>query len=40
MLLEAAVMSVGFMSGVISGNDYSRAINCQKVMAKSLEDAS
>ena len=29
-------MSVSFMNGVISGKNYSRAINCHKVMAKSL----
>ena len=36
MLLEAGVISVGFMNGVISGKN-SRAINCRKVMTKSLE---
>ena len=30
-------MSVSFMNGVISGKNYSRAINCHKVMAKNLE---
>ena len=37
VLLEAEVISVGFINGVISGKNYSRAINCHKVMAKSLE---
>ena len=37
VLLEAGVISVGFINGVISGKNYSRAINCHKVMAKSLE---
>ena len=30
-------MSVGFMNGVMFGKNYSRAINCHKVMAESLE---
>ena len=34
--LEAGVISVGFMNGVISGKKYSRAINRHKVIA-SLE---
>ena len=34
---EAGVTSVGFINGVISGKNYGRAINCHKVMAKSLE---
>ena len=29
-------MSVGSINGVMSGKNYSRAINCQKVMAESL----
>ena len=37
VLLEAGVISVGFINGVISGKNYSYAINCHKVMAKSLE---
>ena len=37
VLLEAGVMSVGSVNGVMSGKNYSRAINCHKVMAKSLE---
>ena len=37
VLLEAVVISVGFMNSVISGKNYSRAINGHKVMAKSLE---
>ena len=37
VLLEAEVISVGFMNGVISGKNYSCAINGHKVMAKSLE---
>ena len=37
MLLEAGVIAVGFMNGVISGKNYSRAINAHKVMAKTLE---
>ena len=37
VLLEAGVITVGFMNGVIFGKNYSRAINCHKVMAKSLE---
>ena len=37
VLLEAGVISVGFINGVISGKNYIRAINCHKVMAKSLE---
>ena len=36
-LLEAGVISVGFSNGVISGRNYSHAINCHKVMAESLE---
>ena len=35
--LEAGVTSVGFINGVIFGKNYGRAINCHKVMAKSLE---
>ena len=30
-------MSAGSMNGVMSGKNYSRAINCLKVMAESLE---
>ena len=37
VLLEAGVISVGLINDVISGKNYSRAINCHKVMAKSLE---
>ena len=37
VLLEAGVISVGFINCVISGKNYSRIINCHKVMAKSLE---
>ena len=37
VLLEAGVILVGFIDGVISGKNYSCAINCHKVMAKSLE---
>ena len=37
MLLEAGVIFVGFMNGVISGKNYSRTTNCHEVMAKSLE---
>ena len=37
VLLEAGVISGGFINGVISGKNYSRAINCHKAMAKSLE---
>ena len=37
VLLEAGVISVGFINGVVFGKNYSRAINCHKVMAKSLE---
>ena len=37
VLLEEAVISVGSMNGVMSGKNYSRAINCHKVMGKSLE---
>ena len=37
VLMEAGVISVGFMNGVIFGKNYSRAINCDKVMPKSLE---
>ena len=37
VLLEAGIMSVGSMNGVMSGKNYSRAINCHKVMAESLE---
>ena len=37
VLLEGGVIFVGFINGVISGKNYSRAINCHKVMAKSLE---
>ena len=35
--MEAGVIYVGFISGVIPGKNYSRAMNCHKVMAKSLE---
>ena len=35
--LEAEVICVGFINDVISGKNYSRVINCHKVMAKSLE---
>ena len=37
VLLKAGVISAAFMNSVISGKNYSRAINCHKVMAKSLE---
>ena len=37
VLLEAGIISVGFINGVISGKNYSRAINCHKVMGKSME---
>ena len=37
MLLEAGIMFVGSMDGVMSSKNYSRAINCHKVMAESLE---
>ena len=37
VLLEAGVMPVGSMNGVMSRKNYSCAINCLKVMAKSLE---
>ena len=37
VLLEAGIISVGFMNGVISRKNYSCTINCHKVMAKSLE---
>ena len=37
VLLETGIMSVGSMNGVMSGKTYSRAINCHKVMAESLE---
>ena len=37
VLLEAGVMSVGSINNVMSGKNYSRAINCHKVMAESLE---
>ena len=37
VLLEAGVISVGFINDVISGKNYSRAINCHKVMVKSPE---
>ena len=37
VLLEAGVISVGFMNGVIFGKNYSSTINGHKVMAKSLE---
>ena len=37
MLLEAGVMCVGFVNGVMFSKNYSHAINCHKVMAKSLE---
>ena len=35
--LEAGVISVGFMNGVMSGKNCSCAINRHKVIAKSLE---
>ena len=37
VLLEAGVISVGSINGVISNKNYSHAINSHKVMAKSLE---
>ena len=37
VLLEAGVMSIGSMNSVMSGKNYSRAINCYKVMAEGLE---
>ena len=37
VLLKAGVISVGFINRVISGKNYSCAINCHKVMAKSLQ---
>ena len=37
MLLEAGVISIGFMNGVIFDKNYSRAINCHKVMTISVE---
>ena len=36
VLLEAGIISVGFINCVISGKNYRRAINCHKVMPKSL----
>ena len=35
--LEGGVKSVSFINGVISVKNYSHAINCHKVMVKSLE---
>ena len=37
VLLEAGIMSIGSMNGVMSGKTYCRAINCHKAMAESLE---
>ena len=37
MLLEAGVILVGSMNSVMSGKNYSCAINCHKVVAESLE---
>ena len=37
VLLEAGIMSVGSTNVVMSSKTYSRAINCHKVMAESLE---
>ena len=37
VLLEEGVISIGFINGVISGKNYCHALNCHKVMAKSLE---
>ena len=37
ILLEAGLISPGFLSGVPSGKSYARAIHCHKVMVESLE---
>ena len=37
VLIKVGVMSVGSMNGAMSGKNYSRAINCHKVLAESLE---
>ena len=37
VLLEVGVISVGFINGVISDKNFSHAINCHKVMAKSMK---
>ena len=37
VLLEARVMPVGSTNGLMSGKNYSRAINCHKVIAEGLE---
>ena len=37
VLLKAGVMSVGSMNGVMYSKNYSRSINCHKVLAESLE---
>ena len=38
VLLEAGVISVGFINSVLSSKYYSRAINCHKVMGKAWKD--
>ena len=37
ILIESGLMSVGSMKGVVSGKNYSRSINCHKVMAEAIE---
>ena len=37
VLLEAGLISPGYLSGVLSGKSYARAIHCHKVMVESLE---
>lgn len=37
ILIEAGLMSAGSMDGVVSGKNYSRSINCHKVMAEAIE---
>ena len=38
VLLEAGVISVGSMNGVMSGKNYSCAINCTKSWLKAWKD--
>jgi len=37
VLIEAGLISTGFLSGVLNGYNYSRAVNCHKVIEESLE---
>ena len=37
ILIDSGLMSVGSIKGVVSGKNYSRSINCHKVMAEAIE---